>query len=84
MGRTFIVTGASRGIGAAIVRALLAGDAKARVLGIARSKEAMQELAKEAGGRFEFVAGSLTDKQVRSQLISLAGPRLDGLVLNAG
>lgn len=47
-GTTALVTGASRGIGAAVARALAAEGARVGV--VARSREPLQELAKEVGG----------------------------------
>lgn len=83
--KTVIVTGASRGIGAAVVRALRARDT--RVIGVARSSDALQKMSMEKmnGGKFEFVSGDITDAAVRRQCIDLAAcdGALDGLVLNA-
>lgn len=84
MTKTIIVTGASRGIGLAIVRSLLAQSTEIRVVGIARSQSALSSIAKESNGRFEFVAGSITDEAVRRKAVDLAGDTLAGLVLNAG
>lgn len=80
---TVVITGASRGIGAAIVRTLRASGA--RVVGVARSKDALQKLSEEKlDGSFEFVSGSVSDQKTRQQVIDLAGPRIDALILNAG
>ena len=84
MTKTFIVTGASRGIGLAIVRSLLAQSTETRVIGIARSQSALNSIAKESNGRFEFVAGSITEEAIRKRAVDLAGDKLDGLILNAG
>lgn len=84
MTKTFIVTGASRGIGLAIVRSLLAQSSETRVIGIARSQSALSAIAKESNGRFEFVVGSITEEAIRKKAIDLAGDKLDGLILNAG
>jgi NADP-dependent 3-hydroxy acid dehydrogenase YdfG len=84
MTKTIIVTGASRGIGLAIVRSILAQSSETRVIGIARSQSALSSIAKESNGRFEFVAGSITEEATRKKAIELAGDKLDGLVLNAG
>jgi NAD(P)-dependent dehydrogenase (short-subunit alcohol dehydrogenase family) len=84
MTKTIIVTGASRGIGLAIVRSLLAQSSETRVIGIARSKDALSAIAKESNGRFEFVAGSITEEGTRRKAVDMAGDKLDGLVLNAG
>ncbi|TVR55059.1 MAG: SDR family oxidoreductase [Gemmatimonadales bacterium] len=56
-GSTALVTGASRGIGAAVVRALAAEGARVGV--VARSREPLQELAEEVGGW--ALPGDVTD-----------------------
>lgn len=84
MTKTIIVTGASKGIGLAIVRSILAQSPETRVIGVARSQSALSAIAKESNGRFEFVAGSITEESIRKKAVDLAGDKLDGLVLNAG
>lgn len=84
MTKTIIVTGASRGIGLAIVRSLLAQSSEIRVIGIARSQSALSSIAKESNGKFEFVAGSITEEAIRRKAVEMAGDKLDGLILNAG
>ena len=54
------------------------------MIGIARSKDALSAIAKESNGRFEFVAGSITEEGMRKKAVDMAGDKLDGLVLNAG
>lgn len=84
--KTIIVTGASRGIGAAVVRALRAQGV--RVVGVARSADALQRLAMEkiGSGPFEYIVGDVTDDSILQQAVKCAikdGQSLDGLVLNA-
>lgn len=82
--KTVIVTGASRGIGAAIVRSLRAHGC--RVIGISRSQGPLEALSREkiGPGSFEFVAGDVCEESVLEEAVNLAGSSLHGLVLNAG
>lgn len=85
--KTVIVTGASRGIGAAICRNLRTKGV--RVIGVARSGEALQQLCLEkiGTGPMEFVAGDVTDPTIAKTAVELAtknGTLLDALILNAG
>ncbi|KAJ1678457.1 hypothetical protein EV182_004012 [Spiromyces aspiralis] len=82
-----IVTGASKGLGKAVALKLLARGA--RVIGVARSKESLEQVKEEAGpqGEFTCYVGNLTEAKVAKQVVSLAltkYQRLDGLVNNAG
>ncbi|GAA2587465.1 SDR family oxidoreductase [Winogradskya consettensis] len=79
-GRTALVTGASRGFGRA-TSTVLAG-AGARVIGVARTKDRLDELRAELGGEFVAVCADVTDPTVAGQLIDAYRP--DVLVLNAG
>ena len=85
--KTVIVTGASRGIGAAVVRSLIAKGC--RVIGVARSIDPLELMKKEkiGSGSFDYVAGDVCEAEVLESAINLAtrnGASLDGLVLNAG
>lgn len=86
--KTVIVTGASRGIGAAVVRYLLAKGI--RVVGVARSKCPLQLLQMEkigGGNLFEYVVGDVGREETAQAAVQLAtsnGHHLVGLVLNAG
>lgn len=85
--KTVIVTGASRGIGEAIVRSLR--EKGCRVIGVARSSAPLELLKAEKIGsaEFDFVAGDVCEPQVLEKAVNLAiknGSSLDGLVLNAG
>ena len=77
-GRTALVTGASGGLGQAIVRALVRRGA--RVVLTARRVEVLESLAAETGGR--AVACDLTDRDALVRLVDEAGP-VDVLVANA-
>ncbi|MDB4913244.1 MAG: short-chain dehydrogenase/reductase [Gemmatimonadetes bacterium] len=85
-GRTVLVTGASRGIGAAVARRL--AFAGARVALLARDKEALGALAREIGRGAVALACDLRDtetlKRAIDQLPSLMGGVPDIVVNNAG
>ncbi len=70
-GRTAIVTGASRGIGAATARRLAA--AGARVALFARTGEAIIQLAAELGGGALAVPCDLTDDAAVTRAVAAAG-----------
>ena len=79
-GRTAVVTGAARGIGAAAARVLSAEGA--RVILIARSAEELEALAAElrdAGGEAVVLAADITGSDYLSELDELA-PEVDLLV----
>lgn len=86
-GRTILVTGASRGIGAAIAEA--AAAAGAHVILTARTAKALEEVEErihQAGGTATIAPLDLTDGDSIGRLaaaVSQRWERLDGLVLNA-
>ncbi len=83
-GRTALVTGASRGIGAAIARAL--DRAGARVALVARDAAALDEVAARLNNDPVVVAADLADPDVPARLVADAADRLgaiDVLVNNA-
>ncbi|MFF2520042.1 SDR family oxidoreductase [Streptomyces sp. NPDC058086] len=77
---TAVVTGASRGFGAAIAAALI--DRGHRVVGVARTAEALADLRRELGPMFVPVVADATDAETARTLIEQHQPTL--LVLNAG
>ncbi len=79
-GATALVTGASRGFGRGIATAL--SHAGARVVGVARDRAALDELAAQLGGSFTPVAADAADPIVAGRLIDAYHPAI--LVLNAG
>ena len=84
-GRTVIVTGASRGIGAEVARAVVAQGGG--VVLVARSKGALDELAGSLGGPVRTVAGDVADTTTAADALDAAealGGSLWGLVNNAG
>lgn len=81
-----VVTGASRGIGRAVVEALLARGATVAV--VARTREALADIAAQAGeGRVVVCAADVADAEHRQRLVArLASElgRVDALVQCAG
>jgi NAD(P)-dependent dehydrogenase (short-subunit alcohol dehydrogenase family) len=80
VGTTAIVTGASRGFGRAIARALT--EAGAQVVGVARSRSSLDDVRGELGESFTAVVGDAADPATASRLIDAYRPRT--LVLCAG
>jgi NAD(P)-dependent dehydrogenase (short-subunit alcohol dehydrogenase family) len=80
---TAIVTGASRGLGLALTRALLSEGH--RVVGDARGAKELEAAARELSALGELVAvrGNVTDADHRRALVEAAGERIDLLVNNA-
>lgn len=77
---TALVTGASRGIGAAIARRLVAGGM--RVHGVARSAESLRPVADDLGEAFVPCVADVRD--VEALMAQLGGAEIDVLVNNAG
>ena len=80
-GRVAVVTGASRGIGLAVTRAL-AGEGVRVVAGARSSSAELDELAKSEA--VEVVAVDLAEPSGPARLVAAAGDRLDILVNNVG
>jgi NADP-dependent 3-hydroxy acid dehydrogenase YdfG len=85
-GKRVLVTGASRGIGAAVARRL--GKAGARVALLARSKDALAALASEIGGGAIGLACDVRDTETLTHALEQLPDRLGGppeiVVNNAG
>jgi NADP-dependent 3-hydroxy acid dehydrogenase YdfG len=85
-GRTALVTGASRGIGAAVARRLAASGARVALL--ARSRDALRSLADEIGGGAMAVACDVRDSEGLSRALDELPDRIGGvpqiIVNNAG
>jgi NAD(P)-dependent dehydrogenase (short-subunit alcohol dehydrogenase family) len=79
-GSTAVVTGASRGFGRATTITLAALGA--RVVGVARSEQALDELKGQLGDEFVPEVADATDPDVPARLLSVYEPQI--LVLNAG
>jgi NAD(P)-dependent dehydrogenase (short-subunit alcohol dehydrogenase family) len=86
-GKTVLVTGGSRGIGAAIVRAVAAAGAKV-LLHYGRSQGAAQAIRTEIGSeRCHLIQADLGEVTAAGELwraASAAAPRIDVVVNNAG
>jgi len=80
-GKTAVVTGASRGIGLAVVRGLAAGGAHV-VAGARKGSAGLDDLAQ--AGQVHTVVGDLADPSGPALLIEAAGERIDILVNNVG
>ncbi len=83
--RVAIVTGGSRGIGAAIVRQLAADGL--HVVALARSPDKLRAIADESGGDVEPLVCDIADPKALAAAIESVGDkhgRLDVLVNNAG
>lgn len=83
-GRVVIVTGASRGIGAAVAR--IAADLGAHVVGVARSADALRKVLSDLPTESRAVVGDVSDPAVAEEAVRAAGElgRLWALVNNAG
>lgn len=89
-GKTALVTGASRGIGAATAKAL-AADGYHVLVHYGASRDKAEQVAADiraAGGSAEIVGGDLADSEtpqaLAKEVAALCGDKLDALVLNAG
>lgn len=84
-GRTAIVTGASRGIGAAIARTL--AEDGARVIMVARSEERLRALADSLPGEAAFISADFSKSDSWEYVAKAAldvSPTIDVLINNAG
>ncbi|RCK56287.1 hypothetical protein Cantr_05386 [Candida viswanathii] len=87
MSHVTLVTGASRGIGKAIVEILLK-DASSKVVAVARSQAPLESLQKQYGSdRVAYVAGDITSPEVAKKAVNTAISQfgqLDAVIANAG
>ncbi|MFG5860894.1 3-oxoacyl-ACP reductase [Metapseudomonas sp. CR1201] len=81
-GKRALVTGASRGIGAAIAETLARDGAEVILLDVPQAKDALDGLAARLGGR--GVALDITAEDAASQLVDALPEGVDILVHNAG
>lgn len=83
-GKSFVVCGASRGIGEAVARRLVSEGAN--VLLASRDKEALESLAQELGGRAHVCACDLSESSGVDKLAASAEAPggLDGILVNGG
>ena len=83
MASTAIITGASRGLGLALARALAAR--RWRLVVDARGADALEAARRELAAHTDVTAlvGDVADERHRSALVTAAGDRIDALVNNA-
>ncbi|QEU62765.1 hypothetical protein KDRO_F06960 [Kluyveromyces lactis] len=87
MSKVFLVTGVSRGIGSSIVEKLCSIDTTKIVVGIARSKDKLEELKAQYSGKFDYICGDVSDEETITEAVNFIESkykRLDGIVANAG
>ncbi|KAK5991162.1 putative oxidoreductase [Cladobotryum mycophilum] len=83
--KVFIVTGASKGIGAAVVQYLLGQSHK--VVLSARSQDLLEKVKQTHPSQVEFIAGDMASPDIAQKLTDLAVTsfgKIDGLVINHG
>jgi 3-oxoacyl-[acyl-carrier protein] reductase len=81
-GRSFVVGGASRGIGRAIAGELIAGGAQ--VLLVSRSADAVEAAAAELGELATPLAADIAAPDTPERVRAVLGDHLDGVVVNSG
>lgn len=85
-GKVFIVTGASSGIGRAVVLALI--EAGAKVLGVARRENLLMELQKNLSESvFQYLALDITEKDAAAIIVKRSVQvfqKLDGVIYSSG
>ncbi|SCV02377.1 LANO_0F17414g1_1 [Lachancea nothofagi CBS 11611] len=84
MGKTVLVTGASKGIGKAIVEYLCDSGADIKVLGIARSLQDLQDLKSKFGSKFSFLCADITDEVAVGEFLASQLDGIDAVIANAG
>lgn len=83
--RVYVITGATRGLGNAAARALVADGAKVLITG--RDEKTVAEAATELGGNARGIAADNADPAVAGQLIAAAREhfgRFDGVLISVG
>jgi 3-oxoacyl-[acyl-carrier protein] reductase len=75
--RTYVVTGASRGLGFAVAEALV--NDEANVVVASRSEESIEAAAKQLGGRAVGIVADLRDPATPARLVSAAKERYGAL-----
>jgi 3-oxoacyl-[acyl-carrier protein] reductase len=81
-GKTFVVGGASRGIGRAIAAELV--GAGGRVVALSRSQEAVDAVAADLGELVTPLAGDMADPGTPERVLSALPAHLGGVVVNHG
>ncbi|KAI1816153.1 short-chain dehydrogenase [Poronia punctata] len=87
MSKSIIVTGASRGLGLAIVEILLRESPSNKVFLVARSEDELRKLKEKHGDAVDYISADLSDLKVASKVIGAAVKsfgKIDGIVINHG
>ncbi|KAM5434617.1 putative benzil reductase [(S)-benzoin forming] [Microsporum ferrugineum] len=87
MGKTVILTGASRGIGLAIAKYLLQAPHLCNLVLVARTEAPLLELKEKHGNQVQVVCGDVSDFSLAREAVAQALKsygRLDGLIINHG
>lgn len=79
-GKSALVVGASSGVGRATLLALAAQGA--RVWGVARNRERLERIAREAAGEVRAIAGDATDPELVARAVREANPTI--IVVSVG
>ncbi|KAI6781973.1 putative oxidoreductase C30D10.05c-like protein [Emericellopsis cladophorae] len=85
MAKTFIITGASKGIGLAVTKRLLSQSHN--VVLAARSADLLEKIKAQSPKQVEYVAGDMTDETIPGKLVTLAVEKfggVNGVVINHG
>lgn len=87
MSKAIIVTGATKGIGHAVVNYLTKSNGQVHVFGVGRTAKILNEMAVRNPHKFYFVSGDCTDENVIRRTLEYARNicgHVDSLFINAG
>ncbi|KAJ8146804.1 hypothetical protein OXX80_003487 [Metschnikowia pulcherrima] len=87
MTHTMILTGASRGIGASIAEIYLAQSSEHKLVAVARSQAALEQLESQYGDRVKVLVADVSEPETAEKAVGLALEHfgsIDSVVANAG